>query len=187
MHVAKRNASDKGRKPRALLSIPRSTSMSFTDYITRRTEFDIFPLEETDLGAAAALHRLRFAASWSDGEIHALLTQDTVFGFVARQTNGMFRPAFGGFVLSRAVAGEAEILTIGVDPRFTRSGLGWRLMQAAMREALVKGPKRSSWKSTRRTRPRSGSTKARLCEGRRAQGLLSGAARGAYGGACHAA
>jgi ribosomal-protein-alanine N-acetyltransferase len=113
--------------------------MSFTDYITRRTEFDIFPLEETDLGAAAALHRQRFAASWSDGEIHALLTQDTVFGFVARQTNGMFRPAFGGFVLSRAVAGEAEILTIGVDPRFTRSGLGWRLMQAAMREALVKG------------------------------------------------
>ena len=113
--------------------------MSFTDYFTRRTEFDIFPLEEADLGAAAALHGQRFAASWSDGEIHALLTQETVFGFVARQTNGMFRPAFGGFVLSRAAAGEAEILTIGVDPRFARSGLGWRLMQAAMREALVKG------------------------------------------------
>ena len=62
-----------------------------------------------------------------------------MFGFVARQTNGSFRPAFGGFVLSRAVAGEAEILTIGVEPRYARSGLGWRLMQAAMREALVKG------------------------------------------------
>ncbi|WEX77788.1 GNAT family N-acetyltransferase [Sinorhizobium numidicum] len=113
--------------------------MSFTDYFTRRTEFDIFPLEESDLSAAAALHGQRFAAPWSDGEIHALLVQDTVFGFVARQTNGTFRPAFGGFVLSRAVAGEAEILTIGVDPRFARSGLGWRLMQAAMREAVVKG------------------------------------------------
>lgn len=113
--------------------------MSFTDYFTRRTEFDIFPLEEPDLIAAAALHRQRFAAPWSDGEIHALLVQETVFGFVARQTNGSFRPAFGGFVLSRAAAGEAEILTIGVDPRYARSGLGWRLMQAAMREASVKG------------------------------------------------
>ncbi|ABR58898.1 GNAT family N-acetyltransferase [Sinorhizobium medicae] len=115
--------------------------MSLTDYFTRRTEFDIFPLEEADLGAAAALHRQRFASAWSDGEIHGLLSQETVFGFVARQTNanGRFRPAFGGFVLSRAVAGEAEILTIGVDARFSRSGLGWRLMQAAMREAASKG------------------------------------------------
>ena len=30
-------------------------------------------------------------------------------------------------------------MTIGVEPRYARSGLGWRLMQAAMREALVKG------------------------------------------------
>ncbi|PDT41873.1 MULTISPECIES: GNAT family N-acetyltransferase [Sinorhizobium] len=113
--------------------------MSFTDYFTRRTEFDIFPLEEADLIAAATLHSQRFAKPWSDGEIHALLLQETVFGFAARQTNGTFRPAFGGFVLSRAAAGEAEVLSIGVDPRFARSGLGWRLMQAVMREAIVKG------------------------------------------------
>ncbi|HXV32075.1 MAG TPA: N-acetyltransferase [Sinorhizobium sp.] len=113
--------------------------MSLTEYFTRRAEFDIFPLEEADLAGAAALHRQRFAAPWSDGEIHALLTQDAVFGFAARQTSGAFRPALGGFVLSRAAAGEAEILTLGVDPRFARSGLGWRLMQAVMRESLVKG------------------------------------------------
>ncbi|APG83205.1 GNAT family N-acetyltransferase [Sinorhizobium americanum] len=113
--------------------------MSFTDYFTRRTEFDIFPLEEADLTAAATLHSQRFAKPWSDGEIHALLLQKTVFGFAARQTNGALRPAFGGFVLSRAAAGEAEVLSIGVDPRFARSGLGWRLMQAVMREAIVKG------------------------------------------------
>lgn len=115
------------------------TTMSLTDYFTRRTEFDIFPLEEADLAGAAALHSQRFVAPWSDGEFHALLTQDTVFGFAARQTGGVFRPALGGFVLSRAAADEAEILTIGVDQRFARTGLGWRLMQAVMREALVKG------------------------------------------------
>ena len=109
--------------------------MSFTDYFTRRTEFDIFPLEEADLIAAAALHRQRFASPWSDGELHSLLVQDTVFGFVARQSNAYGRPLTGGFVLSRVAAGEAEILTIGVDPRFARLGLGWRLMRAALREA----------------------------------------------------
>lgn len=116
-----------------------SMTMSLTDYFTRRAEFDIFPLEEADLAAASALHGQTFASPWSDGEIHALLAQDTVFGFAARQTSGGFRPSLGGFVLSRATAGEAEILTIGVDSRFARSGLGWRLMQAVMREALVKG------------------------------------------------
>ena len=42
-------------------------------------------------------------------------------------------------MLARAAAGEAEILTIGVDERFARAGLGWRLMLAALREAKMRG------------------------------------------------
>jgi len=109
--------------------------MSLTDYFIRKPEFEIVPLETDDLPQAAAIHRLRFASPWSDGELHSLLVQDTVFGFVARQSNAHGRPLTGGFVLSRVAAGEAEILTIGVDPRFARVGLGWRLMRAALREA----------------------------------------------------
>ncbi len=109
--------------------------MSLTDYFIRKPEFEIVPLETDDLPQAAAIHRLRFASPWSDGELHCLLVQDTVFGFVARQSNAYGRPLTGGFVLSRVAAGEAEILTIGVDPRFARLGLGWRLMRAALREA----------------------------------------------------
>jgi ribosomal-protein-alanine N-acetyltransferase len=109
--------------------------MSLTDYFIRKPEFEIVPLETDDLPQAAAIHRLRFASPWSDGELHSLLVQDTVFGFVARQSNAYGRPLTGGFVLSRVAAGEAEILTIGVDPRFARLGLGWRLMRAALREA----------------------------------------------------
>lgn len=109
--------------------------MSLTDYFIRKPEFEIVPLETEDLPQAAAIHRLRFASPWSDGELHSLLVQDTVFGFVARQSNAYGRPLTGGFVLSRVAAGEAEILTIGVDPRFARLGLGWRLMRAALREA----------------------------------------------------
>jgi len=111
--------------------------MALTDYFVRKPEFDVFTLEAEHLAHAAAVHKLRFSPHWSDGELHRLLVQETVFGFVARQTNAA-KPAVGGFVLARAAAGEAEILTIGVDPRYARSGLGWRLMRAALREARDK-------------------------------------------------
>ncbi|URK88755.1 GNAT family N-acetyltransferase [Rhizobium sp. RCAM05350] len=114
--------------------------MSLTDYFVRKPEFEIFALETADLPQAAAIHKSRFTQAWSDGELHSLLIQDTVFGFIARQSNAYTRPFItqplvGGFVLSRVAGGEAEILTIGVDPRFSRLGLGWRLMRAALREA----------------------------------------------------
>lgn len=109
--------------------------MSLTDYFIRKPEFEIVPLEAGDLAKAAAIHSACFSSSWSDGELHALLVQDTVFGFVARQNNASVRPATGGFLLARVAAGEAEILTIAVEPRFLRLGLGWRLMRAGLREA----------------------------------------------------
>jgi ribosomal-protein-alanine N-acetyltransferase len=65
--------------------------------------------------------------------------QDTVFGFVARQTNAILKKPLPGFILARHVAGEAEILTIAVQAKVARAGLGWRLMQAAMREARARG------------------------------------------------
>ncbi|WP_377291306.1 GNAT family N-acetyltransferase [Rhizobium sp. SG2393] len=113
--------------------------MSLTDYFSRKPEFDIFAMEKIDCPPAAELHRQRFPAPWSDGDIHGLLVQEPVFGLVARQSNAALKGVTGGFVLARAVADEAEILTICVDPRFGRTGLGWRLMQAAKREALARG------------------------------------------------
>jgi len=112
--------------------------MSLGDYFTRKPVFEIFPLETDDAGIAAALHRTRFPQPWNDGEFHSLLSQDPVFGFLALKEGVLGRTA-GGFVLARAAAGEAEILTIGVDERFGRAGLGWRLMLAALREAKMRG------------------------------------------------
>ena len=112
--------------------------MALNDYFNRKAVFDIFPLETADVGIAAGLHRLRFPQPLNDGEFHSLLTQETVFGFLALR-EGLLGRTPGGFVLARAVAGEAEILTIGVDQRFERAGLGWRLMQAALREAKMRG------------------------------------------------
>jgi len=106
-------------------------------FFARELEFEIFDMSGEDLEEAAKLHSHRFRRPWSDDDIHALLVQETVYGFVARRT-GAGR-ALSGFVLARAAAGEAEILTIAVEQRHARRGLGWRLMRAAAREALNKG------------------------------------------------
>ena len=112
--------------------------MSLSDYFTRKPAFEIFPLEKDDAGIAATLHQARFAKPWGEDEFQSLLSQEPVFGFLALREGASGRIA-GGFVLARVTAGEAEILTIGVDERFGRAGLGWRLMLAALREAKMRG------------------------------------------------
>jgi ribosomal-protein-alanine N-acetyltransferase len=108
-------------------------------YLNRKTEYEIIAMAAEDCRAVADLHAERFAKAWGDGEFHSLLTQRSVFGYVARQTSGFFKVPLSGFVLSREAAGEAEILTIAVSSKVGRSGIGWRLMQAAMREAASRG------------------------------------------------
>lgn len=104
-----------------------------------KPQFEIVPMEADDCHDVSALHGERFARPWSDDEFHSLLSQGTVFGFVARQTNAILRKPLPGFVLARHVAGEAEILTLAVQAKLVRGGLGWRLMQASMREARTRG------------------------------------------------
>lgn len=101
--------------------------------------FEIVPLVVEDCAEISMIHGERFPRQWGDGEFVSLLLQPGVFGFVARQTNAFFSRPLGGFVLARETAGEAEILTIAVSEKFGRAGLGWRLMQAALREASQRG------------------------------------------------
>ena len=70
---------------------------------------------------------------WTDGEFEQLIAQDTVFGFAGLET-GKGKAGPVGFVLARLAAGEAEILTVAVARSHRRQGLGWRLMDAVLRE-----------------------------------------------------
>ena len=92
------------------------------------------PLEASHVHAMADLHRETFTRPWTDGEFHDLLSQDTVFGFAARELRwGKARVL--GFVLARAAAGEAEILTVAVAPDWQGHGIGRKLMDAVLTKA----------------------------------------------------
>ena len=99
----------------------------------RPRDYVVSPLTGDHAGAMADLHREDFSRPWSDDEFRTLLGQETVFGFAALEAgHGKAPPA--GFVLARAAADEGEILTIAVSRVHRRQGLGWQLMDAALRE-----------------------------------------------------
>jgi ribosomal-protein-alanine N-acetyltransferase len=99
----------------------------------RARDYSLDQLSVKDSGAISALHREDFSRPWTDGEFADLLEQPTVFGFVAREIgHGQESPV--GFVLARLAAGEGEILTLAVARAHRRQGLGWRLVDAVLRE-----------------------------------------------------
>ena len=100
---------------------------------------EIWPLEETDAGALARLHRTAFplaGASWGATAFDGLLRQPGVFGYRAIRPGMLVgnKPEPRGFVLAREAAGEGEILTIAVHPAWQGRGIGRSLMDAVLRE-----------------------------------------------------
>ena len=93
-------------------------------------------MENEQSYSVAELHTLLFKRGGDEAECTSLLEQNGVFGFYARPTD---KKNLHGFVLSRVVADEAEILSIGTDANLQNNGLGCRLMQAAIGEASQRG------------------------------------------------
>lgn len=108
-------------------------------FTRKPVEFDIFSMTSADCRPVSELHATRFTRHWSDGEFHSLLAQSTVYGFVAKTQGATAKSGAGGLVLARQAADEAEILTIAVSSKHARLSIGWRLMQAAIREARSRG------------------------------------------------
>lgn len=87
-----------------------------------------------DAAALAGLHSESFASGWSAAEFAGLLAAPGALGFVGHEAGEAV-----GFLLARAVADEAEILTVAVAPRHRGSGAGLALVQAAASAAKRDG------------------------------------------------
>lgn len=79
-----------------------------------------------DAPAMASAHAQAFDTPWDEMDFEDLLDGPGIFGFVVRAED----PA--GVLVCRTVAGEAEILTVGVAPWARRRGVGKALMVAAI-------------------------------------------------------
>ncbi len=79
----------------------------------------------------AALHALCFTAPkpWRATEFSALLADPLVFQLTEAE----------GFLIGRAVAGEAEVLTLAVAPQARGRGMGSRLMTRFLYQARLRG------------------------------------------------
>jgi ribosomal-protein-alanine N-acetyltransferase len=105
---------------------------------SRSPECLILEVEMQDAATLSRIHGEAFARAWGDGEFQSLVSQASVFGYLACP-QGRARDRAAGFVLCREAAGEAEILSIGVLNAHRRAGLGWRLMRSALQEAVRRG------------------------------------------------
>ncbi len=103
-----------------------------------------------DTAPISALHGRLFDPAWDTAAITGLTAPPAALALVARapssppafsQTQRGGRP-LAGFLLARAAAGEAEILSIGVAPELRRQGLARRLLEAALPALRERGAQR---------------------------------------------
>lgn len=81
--------------------------------------------------ALASLHQACFTTPrpWTEEEFGSLLKSPGAF--LLNETHG--------FLLGRALAGEAELLTLAVDPSARRQGIGRRLLEAFENASRARG------------------------------------------------
>lgn len=90
------------------------------------------PADSEDFAPLADIHAACFAHGWDADELHRMAEETGAFCLVARVPGERRSAGLKGFVLIRAVAGEAEVLTLAVDPACRGRGLGKTLMKQAL-------------------------------------------------------
>jgi ribosomal-protein-alanine N-acetyltransferase len=92
------------------------------------------PAGAADAEALARAHARSFDTAWTVSDIADLLASPGAFALAARDED-----AVRGFILMRAVASEAEVLTLAVDPASRRRGVARALLEAGFAAAAAGG------------------------------------------------
>jgi ribosomal-protein-alanine N-acetyltransferase len=99
----------------------------FSNFFTR-SEPALSEASSRDAAAIAALHAASFARGWSEQEVEGLLTDRRVIAYRA-----MVGSVMAGFIMSRLVEDEAEILSIAVAGSSRGRGLARNLLTLHLR------------------------------------------------------
>ncbi len=107
---------------------------------TRKQPAEIRPLGPQAAQACAAIQAEAFPHPWSGSEFETLLAGRDVVAEAA-MVKSWGQAHFAGFVLSRLVLNEAEILTIAVAAKYRRQGIGSALLSAHLATLAARGTK----------------------------------------------
>jgi ribosomal-protein-alanine N-acetyltransferase len=102
--------------------------------LLRRIEPMLSEASVGDASALAVLHAASFHRGWTDGEFEQLLIDRNVVAHRATIGRNLV-----GFILSRIVIGEAEILSVAVASHRRGRGLGQRLLDLHLRRLVALG------------------------------------------------
>ena len=87
--------------------------------------------DASDVLALAKAHASAFDAPWPPEAFATLMASPGVFALAAVNDEPV------GLILMRAIAGEAEVLTLAVEPSHRRRGVAEALLQAALAQAAA--------------------------------------------------
>ncbi len=98
------------------------------------TDILVSALEPGDVTTVAQIHATCFDEAWDEAIIRKVVSMPGAFGLGARAERD---DAVAGFALARVVAGECELLSLGVAPDLRSKGYGATLLDAAMARAMA--------------------------------------------------
>ena len=95
----------------------------------------IEPMSRAAVGPVSVLHQDCFPEDpWDMGDIERIMEIPGFFGLIGSELGAPI-----GFAFALAVGGEAEILSLGVEPSCRRAGMGSALLAATCSEARRRG------------------------------------------------
>jgi len=102
--------------------------MSFVTRLLTRSEPVISEAGKSDVAVIAAMHAASFKRGWSEDEFQALLADRSIVAHRAAMGRTLI-----GFILSRLVHGEAEILSVAIAPNWRGRGFARPLLDLHLR------------------------------------------------------